>query len=101
MTSQITIATCGQEEALLALPSSVKEAQCSVCIVLRPGLSVPNLLHRRCPRRCLPSFPRLRVRVVYGIMENEMETAIVYCSYIGMMEKKIEATIMGSIGFRV
>ena len=30
-----------------------------------------------------------------GIMEKKMETTIVYWGYIGMMEKKTETTIMG------
>ena len=30
-----------------------------------------------------------------------METTIVYWGYIGIMEKQMETTIMGYIGFRV
>ena len=32
-----------------------------------------------------------------GIMEQKMETTIVYRGYIGIMEKKMETTIMGYI----
>ena len=33
-------------------------------------------------------------------MEKKMETTTVYWGYIGIMEKKMETTIMGYIGFR-
>ena len=43
-----------------------------------------------------------------GIMEKKMETTImgdigfrVYRGFIGIMEKKMETTVMGYIGFRV
>ena len=32
---------------------------------------------------------------------EKMETTIVYWGYIGIMEKKMETTILGYIGFRV
>ena len=47
---------------------------------------------------CLGSY----IGVIYGIMENEMETTIVYWGYIGdymgIMEKKMETITMGFIG---
>ena len=33
------------------------------------------------------------------MMEKKMETTIVYWGYIGIMEKKMEITILGYIGF--
>ena len=33
-----------------------------------------------------------------GIMENKMETTVVYWGSMGRMEKKMETTIMGYIG---
>ena len=46
-------------------------------------------------------LPKRGYRVYIGIMEKKMETTVVYWVYIGIMEKKMEATIMGRPGFRV
>ena len=34
-----------------------------------------------------------------GILENRMETTIIYWGYIGIMETRMETTTMGYIGF--
>ena len=46
-----------------------------------------------------PFFPWLWNTL--GIMENIMETTIVYWSFIRVMEKKKETAMRGYVGFRV
>ena len=62
--------------------------------MLRKPLYLSGLVHRkllaRTPAIQLGKQDKLLYRSYIGIMENKMETTIVYWGYMGIMEKKME-----------